>query len=99
MIKNCFSRIINWPHHANVSMSLCFVVCFLYFFNTIEGDYRLIASLINAAIITPILCVLLTIPYLITVAVLAALFSLLRAIQTRFRRPFPTIHRAPSKSN
>jgi hypothetical protein len=87
MVENCFFRIMDWPYHPRLIMLSGFLVSL--YAGMSGSDAPLWAGLVASAFITPFMAVFLFIPYLITVVVLAALFSLLQAMRTKFHRPFP----------
>ena len=80
MPQNIFYRIIDWPYHPNMIMTLVFIACF---FAAMQGDGPIWAALIAASIGMPFAVLLLFAPYAISVWVIAVLFSLLQAIQAR----------------
>jgi hypothetical protein len=94
MIKNSFIRIYDWPYHTNMIMFLGYVAG-LYF--ATGGDTPLWMEIVAAFFLMVPLGFIILIPYFLTVVALAALFSLLQAIRTRFRRPFPTTHSTTSQ--
>jgi predicted lysophospholipase L1 biosynthesis ABC-type transport system permease subunit len=86
MPKNCFDRLIDWPHHPAMIMILGFASGLIA---TLSGDTSLWSAVIAAALLTLPICLLLFIPYVVSVWVLAALLALLQAIRARFRHPSP----------
>jgi hypothetical protein len=92
MCKNCFSKIIEWPHHPNMIVMLgVFVTYLISFINMPGADIfsDALAALWLTAIIGPFVCFVLFIPYFISTVVIATLFSLYQAIKTRLNPPFP----------
>ena len=79
MFGNCFYRIMDWPYHPRVIITLGFLVSL--YTSMSYGDAPLWAGLIASAIVMPFIPIFLFSPYLLTVVVLAAMYSLLRAIR------------------
>jgi hypothetical protein len=78
MSKSIFERIMDWPYHPHMMITLGFAGCFTA---AMQGGGSIWAGLIAAAFTAPFAALLLFLPYLVIVVVLAALFSLLQAIQ------------------
>jgi hypothetical protein len=89
MPKSIFDRIVDWPYHPQTILGSAFVGCFIA---TMQGDGPIWAALVVAAVTAPFAALLLFLPYFVSVAVLAALFSLPQAIQSALHRSAPTAH-------
>jgi hypothetical protein len=81
MSKNSFDRIMDWPYHPQMIMTTAYIFCFTACMQNGAPIWaELIAVAVAVAIVTPFAALLLFLPYLITIVVLAALFSLPQAI-------------------
>lgn len=89
MPKSIFDRVMGWPYHPQTIIAIAFIGCVAAM---IQGNGPLWAALIASAVVAPIAALLLFLPYFVSVAVLAALFSLPQAIRSALRQSAPTAH-------
>jgi hypothetical protein len=92
MPKSIFDRIMDWPYHPPLIMTLAFVGGFTA---AMQGGGPLWAGLIAAAFMAPFAALILFLPYLFAVTLLAfvlSLSSLIRATLSILHKSAPATH-------
>lgn len=87
MSESRFDSLIDWRYHPQMIMVLGFAGCL---FANLQDGGPFWAALIAAAVMTLPACLLLFIPYAVSVWVLAVLLLLPQAIRLMLRRPAST---------
>ncbi len=82
MPTSIFDRIINWPYHPHLIMTLSFVG---FFIAAMQEQTPAWAALIAAAIAMPFIALVAFVPYVVIVALLSVLLSLPQAMRSARR--------------
>lgn len=89
MSKNNYDRIINWPHHHHMILAVSFLFAF---FASMPGEGPVWPALIAATIAMPFVGIFVFTPYVLSIWLLAVLFSLPQAIRSIHRHLAPKDH-------
>lgn len=85
MPKSIFDRIVDWPYHPQMMLTIAYALCFTACIQSGAPAWaELIAVAIAVAIVAPFAAMMLFLPYVFIVSVLALLLSLPQVMQALF---------------